>query len=101
MSSEVNSFSQSQSAYDSIAINSSEAPLPSVVLFTCSPYLGLSDREFELRVTPSVSGSVVAITLTVINREKHLEDIGQEFKEMIVESFKDNEIETYVGSFSM
>ena len=101
MSSEVQSFSSNQSSYEAIAVSSQEGPLPEIIYFTCEPYLGLAKREFDIRVSPSVSGKDVGITLSIINYEKNLEDIGQEFKEKLVSSFEDEEIETYVGSFTL
>lgn len=101
LDSEYNNFSQSQSTYESLAINSAEKPLPEIIKFTCEPYLGLGLRAFSIRLAPSCSGSDVRLTLSIISYEKHLEDMGQEFKEKLVESFKDQDIETYVGTFKL
>jgi uncharacterized protein YfdQ (DUF2303 family) len=98
--SSVSDFSQHQSEYESIAVKTKdEFPMPAVFKFTCEPYLGLTERVFEMRM--STIGNETLI-LRIKKLEQHEEEMGEEFQNILAKSFVDEniEIDTYIGSFN-
>jgi uncharacterized protein YfdQ (DUF2303 family) len=98
--SNVDDFSHQQSEYESIAVRTKEEfPMPAVFKFTCEPYLGLSERVFEMRM--SAIGNEVLL-LRIKKLEQHEEEMGEEFQNILAKSFVDEsvEIDTYIGTFN-
>jgi len=98
--SNVDDFSQQQSQYESIAVRTKEEfPMPTAFKFTCEPYLGLSERCFEMRM--STIGNEILI-LRIKNLEQREEEMAEEFQTKLQSQFRDEEIEiaTFIGSFS-
>lgn len=96
----VDDFSQHQSEYESMAVRTKEEfPMPAVFKFTCVPYLGLSERTFEMRM--STIGNEILL-LRIKKLEQHLEEMGEEFQNTLQGTFRADEIiiSTFIGSFS-
>ena len=98
--SEVNNFSAQQSEYESMAITTkNELPMPHIFKFKCEPYLGIPERTFEMRM--STIGNKTLI-LRIKQLEQHIESMGIEFKELVIQKLEANEtthIVTYIGTF--
>ena len=60
------------------------AQLPAYILFTCTPYAGLSARTFKLRVSVLTSTDKPVIVLRVRNLEAEKEAIAHEFKRVLL-----------------
>ncbi|EPF2927884.1 DUF2303 family protein [Vibrio navarrensis] len=98
--SNVDDFSHQQSEYESIAVRTKEEfPMPAVFKFTCQPYLGLSEREFELRM--STIGNEILV-LRIKRLEQHEEEMSEEFKDNLGRGFisENIEINTFIGTFT-
>ncbi|HFQ5104940.1 TPA: DUF2303 family protein [Vibrio vulnificus] len=98
--SNVDDFSHHQSEYESIAVRTKEEfPMPAVFKFTCEPFLGLSERQFELRMSTIGNETLV---LRIKRLEQHEEEMSEEFKDSLGNEFNSEgiEINTFIGSFS-
>jgi len=96
---QVNQLSTTRSALEQITATSNGEPLPAWVTFTCAPYLGLSDREFPMRLALGESrDSAPRLTLTIADLEGIQEKIQEEFKDL-VSSKMPEDVNTYIGNF--
>lgn len=95
--SKVGNYSESMSASEKIEARNQEK-LPSDIVFVCQPYTGLDDRAFTLRASLLAGGDKPRIVLRIVKLEKHVEDMASEFKDIVVNCFKENEIKTFIGS---
>ncbi|WP_085696317.1 DUF2303 family protein [Pseudomonas sp. B26(2017)] len=84
----VTEVSTSRSAMDQIEATSKET-LPANLVFTTSPYEGLSVREFTLRLSIITSGSAPALTLRWVGEAAQREEIAQEFKGVLLDQVQD------------
>lgn len=94
--SNVNDFGESMSAFEKIEAKNSEK-IPAEIKFKCVPYHGLDQREFVVRVSILTGSSRPEISLRIIKLEAQEEDMAEEFKEILVDTFKDAEIKTFIG----
>jgi uncharacterized protein YfdQ (DUF2303 family) len=65
------------SVFEKVAANAKDQPLPAVITFKCIPHLDLKERTFKLRLG-LITGDKPALTLRVVNAERHVEEMGQE-----------------------
>lgn len=95
---EVGDMSASRSALDSIAATSTET-LPSVLIFSTTPYEGLEKRSFRLRVSIVTGEREPIFVLRWAKQEAEIEEISQEFKAKLdaeIGGFAD----LYIGNFT-
>ena len=92
----VQDFGESRSAMESIEANK-DKPLPSLINFSCNPFRSLPMRKFTMRVSILTGSKAPRFKLRVVCKEKHLEEMSCEFKELIDIMFKDIDIDTYIG----
>jgi uncharacterized protein YfdQ (DUF2303 family) len=94
--SNVGDFHESMSEMEKIeARNASQ--IPACIKFTCVPWHGLSEREFDVRVSIITSGQKPALCLRIVKLEAQEEDMAEEFKEILTEMFKDSKLKTFIG----
>lgn len=94
--SSVGDFHESMSEMEKIeARNASQ--IPACIKFTCVPWHGLGVREFDVRVSIITSGQKPALCLRIVKLEAQEEDMAEEFKEILVEMFKDSKLKTFIG----
>lgn len=98
--SEVSDFGQSMSAMDEISVRA-ENQQPAAIKFNCIPYVGLSERTFEMRISARSSGREPVLILSIRSLEIVKEQMADEFKGIIAGRFEDTEIKTMIGNFSM
>lgn len=67
-------------------------------VFKCIPYMGLDEREFQVRLSILTGGERPKISLKVINIEKHQEQMSEEFRDQLVRAFKGSEMKTFIGN---
>jgi len=94
--SKVSDFGESMSAMEKIEAKNQDI-IPATIEFTCHPYHGLVNRAFTVRVAILTGGSKPEISLRVIKLEAQEEDMAEEFKEILVNTFKDSELKTFIG----
>lgn len=99
MTSEVGDFSESMSAMEKAEVKGAKK-FPSVLLFTCTPYTGLSKREFMVKISVLTGEEKPRLSFRVVQLETHQEDIANEFKEILVGKFDGKEIKTLIGNGS-
>lgn len=74
-------LSASKSAFEQVTASSKDT-LPTFVYFKCVPYHDFAERTFVLRLGIRTSDKP-AITLRIVNREQHDEDMATELREMV------------------
>jgi len=97
VNSKVEDFGESMSAMERIEAKGKDL-LPSKIQFICTPYLGLSEYNFTVRVSILTGGERPQLCLRIIQLETVKEKIVNEFKDVLVTAFTDNEIDTFIGS---
>ncbi|WP_417623076.1 DUF2303 family protein [Parasphingorhabdus sp.] len=97
INSKVDDFGYQASALDSVEAKNSDA-LPSFIDFKCIPYQGLGETTFQLRLSILTGGDKPLVSLRVIKLESKKEDMANEFKALVVDGFKDNLLQTFIGT---
>lgn len=90
-------FKNTQSRLDSVEASSDEG-LPDLLTFTTEPYHGLPKREFDLRLSILTGGQVPALCLRIVAIERHTEEIGVQFKELLLSEIGDS-AQMLIGGF--
>lgn len=96
LSSKHEDFGAEMSQQEKIAARNKDK-LPAKFLFTCKPFTGLGLREFEVRISLIAGGSAPEIVFRIVQLEKQQEDMAEEFKEILVDSFEKEGPKTYIG----
>ncbi len=88
------------SSLERLDASSKSVTTPVRFSFNCIPYIGFKPRTFEARVTLHIHDKLPPqFSYTVINYEKHVELIGEEFLEKIQGAFTDLGITIFLGTF--
>lgn len=77
----------------------SEQQIPAYLVFSCKPCMELTERAVVLRVSITVTGEYVYIRAKLIKQEELIDDIQQEFRELLVGQLPEN-TDTFVGVFT-
>lgn len=94
----VGNLSNARSAMEQIEAKSADT-LPAFIVLKASPYLGLSSREFVMALSVLTGGDKPVLSLRWVQKEAQLEEISQEFKEVLTAEIGGASILT-LGSFS-
>ena len=94
--SKVSDFGESMSAMEKVEARNQDI-IPASIEFTCNPYHGLVNRAFTVRVAILTGGSNPEISLRIIKLEAQEEDMAEEFKEILVDTFVDSDLKTFIG----
>lgn len=97
VNSKVADYSESMSAMEKVEAKNKEY-LPGEIKFGCIPYLHLKERFFTIRLSLLTSGDRPALTFRIIKLDSITEEIAEEFKDILVDGFKEAEAEVYMGS---
>lgn len=92
------SLSASKSTFESVKASSGADPLPTHIQFSAVPYLGMSSRDFVMRLGITTTGDKPAIVLRVINAEQHVEDMAAELVEL-TRSALGGSVKALVGAY--
>lgn len=90
-------LSASKSAFESVTASSKDT-LPTFIYFKCVPYHEFAERTFVMRLGIRTSDKP-AITLRIINREQHDEDMADELRAKVNEAITDG-VPVLVGDYS-
>jgi len=74
--------------------------LPALISFKCSPYHGLKEYIFTVRVSVITSNSQPVFSLRIVNHEKQRDEMVDEFMSIVTNKLSDTDIKTYIGSFA-
>ena len=94
--SKVGDFGESMASMEKIEAKNQDV-IPAVIEFTCNPYHGLANREFIVRVSILTGGSKPEISLRIIKLEAQEEDMAEEFKEILNDTFLDCDLRVFIG----
>lgn len=94
--SKVDDFSESMSSMERIEAKNQEV-IPAAFEFKCVPYHGLDERAFNIRLSILTSGERPQLSMRIIKLEAQEEDMAEEFKEILVETFTDSKLKTFIG----
>ncbi len=72
-------------------------PRLSALLPANAPLLGC--RQYVLRLS-IITGDRPVLVLRIIQLEAVQEDMANEFRDLLVEKFKDSKVETFIGTFT-
>lgn len=92
------SLSASKSAFESIQATSAD-PLPTVIYFRCVPYVGLSERQFVLRLGVQTGGDKPTIILRIVKAELHAEEMANELADLTRQSLN-NAMPVLIGEYA-
>ena len=90
-------LSASKSAFESVTASSKDT-LPTFIYFKCTPYQDFSERVFVMRLGIRTSDKP-AITLRIVNKEQHDEDMANELQRMVRASIN-GPVEVLVGDYA-
>ncbi|MAX54464.1 MAG: hypothetical protein CL537_02940 [Alcanivoracaceae bacterium] len=92
-------LSASRSSMEQVEASSNSEPLPSFILFTCKPYMGLGERTFALRLTLREKDDQPLLALRIIRPEQHEEEMAEEFAALLQEKFG-TDLPVTIGTFA-
>ncbi|WP_172424281.1 DUF2303 family protein [Vandammella animalimorsus] len=95
---EEQALSATRSAFENITASSKE-PLPALIYFRCQPYADLQERQFVLRLGVLTGEEKPAITLRVIKREQHQQQMAEELAERIRAAMGSADVAIYKGQY--
>lgn len=95
--SEEQNLGASKSAFESVQASSKE-PLPTLIIFTCSPYSDLSPREFAVRLGVLTGDATPKVNLRIGKLEEHQEQMAQELVVGLVAQF-DSSVQVRIGTY--
>lgn len=94
----VGDFEESQEDLHSIGAKNKDS-LPSFIQFKCTPYFGLPERTFIIRVSILTGYDKPVFNLRIVKQEQHVEEMAEEFKAIVIEGLESTEVKTFIGSF--
>ena len=92
-------LSATRSSLEQVEASSNNEPLPSFILFKCTPYQGLAERTFVLRMSLRTVEDNPLLSLRIIRPEQHEEEMAEEFAGLLQEKFGDT-LPVTIGAFS-
>ena len=95
---EDNDFSGKRSLMESVEAKTKDI-MPVAFEFKCVPFEGLKERPFKLRLS-IITGDRPVLVLRIIQLEAVQEEMANEFRDLLVEKFKDSKVETFIGTFT-
>lgn len=90
-------LSASKSSFEEVTASSKDT-LPTHIYFKCVPYHGFEEREFVMRLGIR-TGDKPAITLRIINREQHDEEMAAELRDKVNNAVNSG-VPVLVGDYS-
>ncbi|MCV1684551.1 DUF2303 family protein, partial [Escherichia coli] len=87
---EDNDFSGKRSLMESVEAKTKDI-MPVAFEFKCVPFEGLKERPFKLRLS-IITGDRPVLVLRIIQLEAVQEEMANEFRDLLVEKFKDSKV---------
>jgi uncharacterized protein YfdQ (DUF2303 family) len=97
--SEIGGFSENMSSMEMVEAKNADK-IPSDITFSCTPYIGLKEYEFTIRVSILTGSEKPEISFRIVQLEPTKEKITEEFKGILIDKFKGRELKTFIGSCS-
>lgn len=94
----VGDFSESEGVLASVTAKAKNEAQPAVFRFGCSPYEGLSERSFEVRISAIIERGGVAFTYRIMRYEDEVEKMAQELADRLDEKLTKGKL--FLGKFS-
>lgn len=82
-------LSAEKSTFEQVKATSGANKLPTHIYFKCAPYLGIDERTYILRLGIRTGGKDPVLTLRIVNKEQHAEQIGQELTQKVRDAVGD------------
>lgn len=76
-------LSESRSAFEQVTASSSGTPFPTRIEFRCTPYHGLEERTFSIRVGVRADEKSPGITMRIVTPEQHAEEMAEELAAIV------------------
>ncbi|WP_313668786.1 DUF2303 family protein [Atlantibacter sp.] len=95
---EDNDFSGKRSLMESVEAKTQDI-MPVAFEFKCVPFEGLAERRFKLRLS-ILGGDRPILVLRIVQLEAQQEEMATEFRDLLVDKFKDSQVKTFIGTFS-
>ncbi len=92
-------LSASKSAFESVQATSSANPIPTTIYFDCEPYQGLPSRQFVLRLGILTTTDKPSITLRIVKRELHDEEMAREFADLTRDALL-GKLPVHIGAYT-
>lgn len=99
INSSVGDFENSASAFERVGAKN-KATLPAWINFTCTPYLGLQERTFKVRVSLLTGDDKPRFKLRIVGLEQMQEQLTDEFQAVLNKALKSANCELFAGEFS-
>lgn len=96
INSHVEDFSESMSAMERVEAKNKDE-LPAMLKYCCEPYNGLNPRNFMIRVSILTGSEKPVIVFRIIQHEKIIEEMVNEFKSLLEDAF-DSSVNTFIGT---
>lgn len=96
LNSKVEDFASSMSAMEKIEAKNQD-DIPSEIIFTCTPFSGLTEKRLSIRVSILTGSAKPDIGFRILRLESLQEEIAEEFKQVLVDAFAEAEIKTFIG----
>lgn len=90
-------FSGKKSLMQSVEASSKDV-MPVAFEFKCVPYEGLGERRFSLR-NSLLTNDEPCFVLRIVQLEAQEEAIANEFRDLLIEKFDGDTVETFIGNF--
>lgn len=95
--SEEQSFSARRSSMAEVEAKNQDT-LPSFIAFKCTPFHGLPERTFMVRVSLLTGGESPKFSLRLVRLEQHEEEMAEQFQEILQQGLNEK-VKTFVGTF--
>lgn len=81
-------LSASRTTFEEVKASGKEQ-IPTLIDFTCVPYVGLSSRTFQLRLGIQTGGDKPTLTLRIVKQEEHQEQMGRELANLLLAAIRE------------
>lgn len=96
LTSNIDDYGHNLSTMEKIEAANKEAQ-PSLIEFTCTPYLHFEERTFTLRYQILTAGREPGISMRIVKLEQEQENIAEEFKAKLCNSLEETFLKVYMG----
>lgn len=96
--SEVGNFSANKSALESVEVSAGSTKPPAALLWSGIPYEGFKPRAFAAEIRAVVKGDSIKLRYRIIQLESGINDIANEFRDLIRQALADDSINIYLGA---
>jgi uncharacterized protein YfdQ (DUF2303 family) len=94
----VGNFNASQSSMDAIEVKSAGATPPYGFIFLCQPYESFGTVTLICQLRALTDGKTVTLKYRITALEKTINNLGQEFKELLKKAITVDEVSFYTGT---